>query len=345
MLDILKKHDPNHVRLTGGDGSVIVSPTLQGRIFCELGGELIHRLDVPLLKNPLPDEFNNLGGNSLWPAPEGGDFAFNYLPGSEAWVVQEGISDQPASVIAQDEQSAALEKTIRLKNRKGASFRVQFARNIRMLADDDLPEGTTFSIDRVPEGVKTVAYESTDVLNPLDECKEEEVLMAPWSLEQFPGGDGVLAFVKLRKPEHAINFDFYGMPEQPPVYGTDSITLSLGGKNRFQIGINVESESELLGAYDRARGLLFLRQTERQEGRYFNIADNDQPNGPWSAADMYSVFNGGDLNFFELETIAPLNIESGKVVASSLVSKTWIFGGEPDDLEPLMKDVLRISMA
>jgi hypothetical protein len=70
-----------------------------------------------------------------------------------------------------------------------------------------------------------------------------------------------------------------------------------------------------------------LRQTDPQEGLYFNIADNAQPRGPWSEADLYSIFSGGDMNLFELETIAAMRTDGSVVQPSRLVSKTMIFEG------------------
>ena len=79
-LERLKKIDPDLVIRPCGAGNLLVSNTLQGRIMAEIGGKLIHRFDADLAERPDPENFNNLGGNSLWPAPEGGDFAFNYPP-------------------------------------------------------------------------------------------------------------------------------------------------------------------------------------------------------------------------------------------------------------------------
>ena len=75
----------NARRIPAGDGEVLLSAALQGRIFAALQGELLHRLDAPLAEHP-SESFNNLGGNSLWPAPEGGPFAFNSR--SEDFLVQ-----------------------------------------------------------------------------------------------------------------------------------------------------------------------------------------------------------------------------------------------------------------
>ena len=92
MSAVLKDHDPGLVELESGSGSILLPPSLAGRLFCQMDGELIHRLDTAALQHPSDTEYDNLGGNSLWPAPEGGAYAFNYPPQSENWYVQDGIA-------------------------------------------------------------------------------------------------------------------------------------------------------------------------------------------------------------------------------------------------------------
>jgi hypothetical protein len=323
MLDRLARCDRDLVTIEDGDNAVLIAPNLQGRIFCRIGGELIHRLDADLMDRPRPDTFNNLGGNSLWPAPEGGPMAFNYMPGNAQWVVQDGIGRDKARVVATGAQCATIEKRITLTNRKGVRIDLRWERHVARL---------TLGADRAG-GLRGIGYVSEDLLEQLGAYRPEDVLLAAWSLEQFPGGEGVTAFAKVDRPKDCINFDFYGQPESAPVYGQDGFTLALGGRKKFQIGVKVASGPRLLGALDRQRSLLMLRHTAPQAGRYFNIADNDQPQGPGSAADLYSVFSGGDLDFFELETIAPLHTDGHVVRASRLVSETRILAGPLDLLK------------
>ena len=334
LMQNLIDHDPDLIDLPCGDGGILVSPGLQGRIFAHLGGELVHRLDVERTQRPAAGEFNNLGGNSLWPAPEGGPLAFNYLPGSDEWVVQPGIADVACEIVEHGGQHALIEKTIALTNRKGTDVQVRFRRHVEVV---DAREG-----DPHPAGKsrRALAYRSEDTLEPLGDVARGDVLLAAWSLEQFPGGEDVTAFACMAKPREAINFDFYGMPAQPPVFGERCFTLALGGTAKFQIGVTVNSRPTLLGALDRRRSLLMLRHTEAGDGLYFNIADNDQPDGPFAAADMYSVFNGGDLDFFELETIAPMMEHDGRVTGSRLVSTTWFY---EDEIETLERAVTRLT--
>ena len=64
MLEQLRAHDANLVELECGQGSILIPPSLGGRIFCQLNGELVHRLDLEALRHPSPTEYDNLGGNS-----------------------------------------------------------------------------------------------------------------------------------------------------------------------------------------------------------------------------------------------------------------------------------------
>ena len=96
----------------------------------------------------------------------------------------------------------------------------------------------------------------------------------------------------------------------------------------------------MIGSLCPTRGVMVLRTTVMPEqGTYFNIADNDQKDGPFSAADMFSIFNGSqELNFHELETIAPMQTDAaGFITGSELHSTTMICQGPPADLEQYLE--------
>ncbi|GMV95287.1 MAG: hypothetical protein AMXMBFR82_50650 [Candidatus Hydrogenedentota bacterium] len=324
MFQLLRAHDTGLVELDCGDCGVLVCPGLQGRIFCRIENDLVHRLDIVALESPSRTGFNNLGGNSLWPAPEGGPFGFNYLPGSNDWVVQEGIAEVPALVTHREAAKAVLEKQINLINRKGVAIAMTFRRVVSVHGTDGPPEGFDLA---------GLTYRTEDTFELSGSYHPEDVLLAPWSLEQFPGAEGVTAFCKVDAPKDAINGDFYGSPKERIAYGKDFFTFALGGEARQQIGVKVAANPALIGAIDSSRSLLMLRKTAPQDGIYFNIADNDQPRGPYSASDLYSIFNGGELNFFELETIGAMNVVDGKLAPSTLVSETTLLKGDSNELK------------
>lgn len=323
MLDVLRAHDAQMVELNCGGGSVLIPPSLGGRIFCQLDGELVHRLDVAALLNPSPTEYDNLGGNSLWPASEGGAFAFNYLPGSDAWMVPDGIAKTVPGVSCDGGNCARVEKRIVLTNRKGVNVDLDYRRVVSVPDCLNLPAGYAL------EGM---CYHTKDIFEPRGEYNADDVLLAPWSLEQFPGADGIVAFGRMSVSKDALNCDFYGDPGDRLARRPGHFTFALGGEARHQIGVRVHSRPQFIGALDVRRSLLILRKTEVGQGVYFNIADNEQPGGPFSTADLYSIFNGGELGFFELETIGAMRVAGSCVSASLLSSETLILRGDPVEL-------------
>ncbi|MBX7255224.1 MAG: hypothetical protein K1Y02_02590 [Candidatus Hydrogenedentes bacterium] len=335
MLSLLRSGDPSLVELECDRGSVLVAPGLQGRIFCSLEGELVHRLDADALSAPSDTAFNNVGGNSLWPAPEGGPFAFNYVPGTDQWYVQPGINRTPASVIHADHCSVQIEKQIQLTNRKGYAIDLLWRRLVKLL---DLPHVANV------HGLAALAYQTEDSFVPLGQYETEHVLIAPWSLEQFPGAEGIVAFGKVKDSKHAINFDFYGQPGDRIACTDTHFTFALGGEDRHQIGVTVASSPELIGAFDINRSMLILRRAKESPGVYFNIADNDQPQGPHSAADLFSIFNGGGLGFYELETIGAMNVEDGVFAPSKLTSETTIMKGNLETLRRVLGEQEQMSI-
>ena len=335
MFMPLHEIDPELLIMPSGDGAVAVTNRLQGRIFCELDGEPVHRFNAALAANPSPDTFNNIGGNSLWTGPEGGDFAFNYLPGT-GWLVQPAINSQPTKTLEAHPLRTVVGKRMTLQCRKNATLQLDFRRMVMAIDVGAIAQ---------QYNLKGMAYRTMDELQAVNVQCVDDVLFCAWSLEQFPGGDGVIAFGKTdADASGAINADYYGDPGEKLQCNGHFFRLELGGKDRFQIGVNHHFRPELIGAYDPSRSLLFIRRAWRQDGGlYFNIADNDQPRGPYSATDSYSIFNGGELGFFELETIAPLQCDkSGRGINSLLWSETMIFKGTPERLAACLERCFQV---
>ena len=71
---------------------------------------------------------------------------------------------------------------------------------------------------------------------------------------------------------------------------------------------------------------------EAVHGLRFDMADNDQPDGPWTAGDRYSVFYGAEMGFFELETLGATPIIGGRLGVATLLSETWALRGDPERL-------------
>lgn len=296
-----------------GSAKIAFVADLGARVFCELDGQSLHRLDVDNVKNP-DKPFNNYGGNNFWPAPEGGMFGFNY--DGDTWRVQTAINNEPFLIKSSSKDSAVAEKRAILKNRKGTNIEVRMQR--------------AFAIDNIADVLAgenpecCFAYTVEDKIEVLNKVKIQDALLSCWTLEQFDASDNTFGFVKVKNPEAAINFDFYEDPREKITYKTGGFIYKTDGQKAGQIGIKTGSKAEFAGFYDLSKKMICIREiVGESEGIYFNIADNAQPDGPFSASDNYSIFNGGkDHGFFEIETIGAAIVDGDFLKGSKLKSRT-----------------------
>ena len=301
------------LEFTRDPASCVLCPDMGGRIFAGLCGMSVHRIDLECVAKP-DRAFNNYGGGNFWPAPEGGKFAFNYC-GNE-WYVQECINKQPFEVISHDEESALISKKVVLNNRAGTVVESIMKRELRV--SPALPAFLKGSRLR-----GSLTYQTTDSFEVLNPVTPDQALIAAWTLEQFEASEFTISICSVENPNTAINFDFYEHPGNRITYFKHGFSYKTDGRCKGQIGIKREAAAPFIGFYDASRQLLCIRENRGSDGYYFNIADNDQPKGPYSAADNYSIFNSDpDMQAFEIETVSGARIQNGLVAGSRLVSVT-----------------------
>ncbi|HBG78718.1 MAG TPA: hypothetical protein DDW84_07765 [Phycisphaerales bacterium] len=316
----------------GANAKAAFIPDLGARVFCELNGSSLHRLDIENVRKP-DKPFNNYGGNNFWPAPEGGGVGFNY--DGDAWRVQTAINNEPFLMKSGSKDSAVAEKKTILKNRKGTAIEVRMQR--------------TFAVDNVADVLARknprhyFAYTVEDSMEVLNKVKIQDALLACWTLEQFDASDSTFGFVKVKNPQKAINFDFYEDPREKITYKPSGFIYKTDGRKAGQIGIKTDAKADFAGFYDLSKNLICIREiVEESKGTYFNIADNAQPNGPFSASDNYSIFNGGkEQGFFEIETIGAAIVDGDFLKGSKLKSRTsFAVFGNAAELESVIREIL-----
>ena len=297
-----------------GSAECILCPDMGGRVFGECCGLSLHRIDLDCAAHPTT-AFNNYGGHNFWPAPEGGKLGFNYR-GNE-WYVQASINAQPFQVIKTDRKKAVIGKDIKLVNRAGTELDAHMRRAFSLLPEP--PE----MLARWPlKGF--LACSVTDSFKVRNKVPADQALLAPWTLEQFDASDETISFCSVPDAKTAINFDFYAHPGDKIIYHQKGFLYRTDARRKGQIGIKASAGALFIGFVDRSRSLVCLRQNlSPQDGTFFNIADNDQPQGPYSAADNYSIFNSDqDMKAFELETIGSAKIRNNILCGSELISAT-----------------------
>jgi len=312
-----------------GLGSIRVDAFHQGRIFLlDAQGKPYHRWDQSVADKPSDTDFNNLGGNSLWPAPEGGPYAFNYLEGD--WLVQPGIN---TAVSELDADGLGCSRRVKLLNRKGTPMDVRISRRVTPLAAECASYGVEF-----------MGYHESDAIEFASPMAESDAVVSAWSLEQFASPEGVIGFGKVGGvAAAAMNTDFYGDPGKMLRCDGQWFRFELGGQQKYQIGLSNSQKPEFVAAYKPAAGMLIVRSCETLPGKYINFADNEQPDGVFSADDQMSIFNGASMDFFELETLGPVQYNAdGLVTGSRLEAETRLFIGEPAKLLRLAKEYLKV---
>ncbi len=302
------------LEIRDGNSVFCIAPDMGGRIFALVDGMSVHRIDLENTAKP-DRPFNNFGGGNFWPAPEGGKLGFNYR--GNDWYVQEGINNQPFQVLSHDGVSAVIEKRVNLLNRAGAVVEAIMKRRVSAGRMPEFLSGCGIS--------ECLTYVTEDSFEVLNSVSIDEGLIACWTLEQFDADENTFSFCLVDTPQDAINFDFYEHPGDRIVYYDRGFGYRTDGKKKGQIGIKKQANPQAIGFFDLERKLVCIRQnlSFAEDGLYFNIADNDQPEGPFSAADTYSIFNSDvDGCFFELETVGCADVRQGRLLGSRLVSLT-----------------------
>ena len=126
-----------------------------------------------------------------------------------------------------------------------------------------------------------------------------------------------------------------------------SFRFRFEGADRLQIGLPETAVPEYVGAVIPEKKLLIVRRiVDADPGQRIDIADNDQPRGPFAECDMYSIFYGPDANFFEVETIAPVRKDAaGRTTGSRLLAETHFYQGEVDVLLKLLGNEFQFNLA
>jgi hypothetical protein len=329
FFDALRKAglETRILALPSGARAVAV-PALAGRLFLVRGERVAHRFDAAQVLSPSRETgvYNNYGGLNVWPAPEGGEFGWTYTRDGK-WHVQDGVNAEPFRVSAAAEGALVLERTSTIVNRKGTALRVGWRREAEFQGVPDAGPGVEGCLLRVTDSL---------ACDP-----SADALIAPWTLEQFDASPDTESFCVVADPRGAINFDYYEHPGDRIRYHGGHFLYRTDGAKAGQIGVRAASRPRAIGMLDRANGFLAVRTVcgDVTAPRYFNMADNDQPRGPWSAADAYSIFNSpAHLSFLELETVGGCAPRGGAYAPLPLVSETRYFFGGPGDLIRLIEE-------
>jgi hypothetical protein len=201
------------------ESGIICGLDLEGRLFAVLDGQVLNRV-VPdaILNRSNKSGFLNPGGDTLWPAPEGTCFGYEYASGS--WRVPPAITGAAWEVVASTENSAVMRAEVDLINSRQLGIPCEFERHIHIEASDDK------LIQNVTEVIRYIGTRELD---------EGEFLLAPWSLCQFDSGPGGEVIMPPPAPDEI--WDLYDSSESQRKVQGGVYVVNTETPQRFQIAL------------------------------------------------------------------------------------------------------------
>ena len=307
LEELIRLHDEGRKRyvvLRESGGGVLVALDLEGRIFSFFDGEVVSRVNADaVLKESHAGEYQNPGGDALWPAPEGSRVGYLYSTGE--WRVPPGLSGARYRVLSQKENSAHIRAEIDLVTSLGHGVPTAFDRAIRVTTE--------------PGRLNLTVTDSIEYLGAR-ELSPSEARLAPWTLSQFDTSPGM----EVVFPEVSAEsiHDFYEPSDELRELKDGLWHVKTEGGRRFQIGMAAAVPwIELRVPWQNAT----IRRTAAPlpEGqRYIDIADSAPADAPGDFAARYSVYNDAG-SFMEIEAAGPCfdRLARGAAVSHEVVTE------------------------
>lgn len=216
---LVKAHRRPHLIGTLKNG-VVAALGLEGRLFTIVNGTVINRVSPSAIKNRSnKNAYQNPGGDTLWPAPEGTSLGYEYTTGS--WRVPPSITGAVWEVVSQTDESAILRAEIDLVNNQQLGIPCEFERHIAI----EIHPNTL--VQKVSELIRYIGK------TPLH---NEKFLLAPWSLCQFNSFPGGKVFLPV--PGKDDIWDLYGPSDQQRSVENDKYAIKTETTERFQVSLS-----------------------------------------------------------------------------------------------------------
>lgn len=222
LIDLLSQSYRRSHLIGTLENGVIAALDMEGRLFTVVNNNVISRV-VPsaIINRSNKNTFQNPGGDTLWPAPEGSTLGYEYATGE--WRVPPTITGAVWEVISQDKDRSVIRAEIDLINNLQVGIPCEFERTIELNQQDER---------FVQNVIETIRYIGRKTLH------KGEFLLAPWSLCQFDSGkDGK---VVMPPPKEGDIWDMYESSDSQRGFNNGMYIVETNTKNRFQLGLGTD---------------------------------------------------------------------------------------------------------
>lgn len=271
LIDLmLQAH--RRVQVTGTpENGVIAALDIEGRLFTVVNNRVLNRV-VPsaIAMRTNKNAYLNPGGDTLWPAPEGTCFGYEY--GTGKWRVPPAITGAVWEVVSASANATVIRAEIDLVNNRQQGIPCEFERQIRV---EPTVNGL---VQHLTEVIRYVGSQTLD---------SRHFRLAPWSLCQFDSREG--GSVVMPPPVDGDIWDLYDASEAQRGLSGCSYVVDTKTERRFQLGLGlsvpwIEYRSQAGFSVKRSAGPLPAGQ------RYIDIADTPPDRMPAEKGVNLSVY-------------------------------------------------------
>ena len=200
---------------------VIVALDLEGRLFTVVDGEVISKVNPPaILARSNKKQFQNPGGDALWPAPEGTCVGYEYASG--VWRVPPAITGAVWEVVSASDDGCVVRAEIDLINNAQLGMPCEFERHIR------LKKGAGTLFQEVKEMIRYIGKRT---------LHKPEFSLAPWSLCQFDSSETGVVYMPV-PPDSEDIWDMYGPSDGQRSIQNNLCVVRTQTPERFQLALS-----------------------------------------------------------------------------------------------------------
>ncbi len=201
------------------ENGVIVGLDLEGRLYTVIDNQVVSRVNPEAFTTITTRKgYINPGGDGLWPAPEGTKLGYEYS--TNAWRVPPGLTSANYCLTQTAVNQATVEAEIDLINASGCGIPTIFRRKI--------------TVAQAENGLNVITTASIEYIGNL-ELKEDECLLAPWTLCQFDCAPGCEVICPAIHPE--MLWDMYEPSDSERRQDNGLWHIRTDGMRRFQVGL------------------------------------------------------------------------------------------------------------
>ncbi|MGJ8743545.1 DUF6786 family protein [Polaribacter sp.] len=344
------------------NSKVAIAAALQGRVMTSSAfgakGRSYGWINKELFKSKdTLEHINVFGGEErFWLGPEGGQYSIFFKKGAkftlDDWYTPNLIDLEPFNVKSVSSNKAVFTKEASLTNFSGFTFDMGIQREVSILSKQEIQK--TLGLDSLSETIKTVAYQTTNIMTNLGESdwKKESGLLSIWMLGMYnhsPNTTILIPYVQGNDSElgKVVNDTYFGkVPSDRLVVNDNVIYFKGDGEYRSKIGLSPARAKDIAGSYDSEKGILTIVKYNKPESAtdYVNSMWEIQDN-PFEG-DVINAYNDGAPEpgakplgpFYELETSSPaLALNAGK--SATHIQLTYHIEGDEASLNPIIKQL------